>query len=68
MNTNDLKRHFGSIAKAASAIGVHRQAVYEWDKRGGIPEGQQFKIHVLTKGKLKVDAEYLTAKQARRAA
>ena len=53
MDFNDLKRHFGSIAKAADAIGVHRQAIYEWKKRGGIPEGQQYKIQVLTSGALK---------------
>lgn len=57
MDFNDLKQHFGSIAKAAERLGVHRQAVYEWKKRGVIPEGQQYKIEVLTNGALKADRE-----------
>lgn len=54
MNFNDLKQHFGSVAKAAAALGLHRQAVYAWDGKG-IPEGQQYKIEVLTEGALKAD-------------
>ena len=57
MDFNDVKQHLGSIAKAAERIGVHRQAVYEWKKRGVIPEGQQYKIEVLTDGALKADRQ-----------
>lgn len=56
MDFNDVKQHFGSIAKAAQKLGVHRQAVYEWAKRG-IPEGQQYKIEVLTEGALKAERD-----------
>lgn len=64
MDINDLKRHFGSIAKAAEVIGVRRQSIYEWGKRGGIPEGQQFKIQVLTDGSLVADTSRPKAEAA----
>lgn len=54
MDFNDIKQHFGSVAKAAQALGVHRQAVYAWEVKG-IPEGQQYKLEVLTGGALKAD-------------
>lgn len=60
MDFKDLKQHFGSIAKAAECLGIHRQAVYEWGKRGAIPEGQQYKIEVLTGGALKANRDNAT--------
>ena len=53
MNLDHLKSHYGSIAKAAQAIGVHRQAVYRW--KDGIPFPRQCEFEVLTQGALKAD-------------
>lgn len=54
MDFNDLKQHFGSIAKAGEAIGVHRQAVHRWKGRQ-IPLDQQVAYEVVTRGALKAD-------------
>jgi hypothetical protein len=56
MTFEDLKKHYGSAAKAAEALGLKsRQAVHEW-KRKGIPPLRQLQIEKLTRGKLRADA------------
>lgn len=56
MTFNDVKSHFGSVAKAAKAIGMERQSVYRWQDEG-IPEMTQYKLHYLTDGKLALDPD-----------
>lgn len=51
MNFDQVKEHFGSVPAAALALGYVRQAVYRW-KQDGIPEPVQYKIQVITGGKL----------------
>ena len=52
MDFQELKKHFGTQAKAAQAIGTSAQVVSAW-KRNGIPIGRQYEIQFLTGGALK---------------
>lgn len=53
MTKSEAIAYFGSVRALADAIGLkHVQAVYQWPE-DAIPEGRQFQIQVLTKGKLK---------------
>jgi hypothetical protein len=56
MNFDQVKEHFGSVPAAAKALGMKRQGVYRWDK-AGIPVGAQYRIQVLTGGKLRAEEE-----------
>lgn len=60
MNFDQVKEHFGSVPEAAKALGYVRQAVYRW-KTEGIPEPVQYKIQVLTGGKLQADEQRKSA-------
>lgn len=53
MDLNDLKNHYGSIPNAARALGLVRQAVYQW--KDGIPALRQIQIERMTIGALKAD-------------
>jgi len=55
MNTNQVIKHFGSKAKAARGLGVCASAISKWLARGAIPIDKQYRIQVLTAGKLKAD-------------
>lgn len=46
--------HFGSATALAKACGVTASAVSQWDS---IPEGQQYKLQILTGGVLKAGQE-----------
>ena len=37
MTTSELTTYYGSINDAAQALGVSRQTVYNWQRRGVIP-------------------------------
>ena len=54
MTRDDAIKHFGTVKDLASALGISHQAVYDWGDE--IPEGRQWQIQALSKGKLKVDA------------
>lgn len=49
MNYQAVIAHFGGPAQLASALGIKRQAVYQWG--GEIPQLRQFEIERLTGGK-----------------
>lgn len=51
MKTEDVVKFFGSKVKTAEALGIGRSAVSNWGEF--VPETQQYKIQVITKGKLK---------------
>lgn len=54
MTLDEAVKHYGgSITKMASALGVSRQTIYLWKKKGGIPYSRQAQIEIETKGKLK---------------
>lgn len=52
MDTSELIRHYGEKPKALSALKISRQLWDYWTDKG-IPEGWQYKIQIITKGKLK---------------
>jgi hypothetical protein len=54
MTIQELYVYFGSLNKAANAIGVPRGNCYNWLKRGYIPLKKQRKIEEITKGVLKL--------------
>jgi hypothetical protein len=56
MTFDDLVGFFGTVAAGAKAIGVSRQAMYDW-RDNGIPEGWQLYIQKATKRGLKADPE-----------
>ena len=58
MTTDDIIKHYGTMKAAMKALqphGIYHSKFYNW-KRTGIPEGMQYKVQVITGGKLKVDA------------
>jgi len=52
MTVDQIIKHFGSPVKAARALGYHRQAIYDWRKRG-ISVRTQKHIEFQTGGALK---------------
>jgi DNA-binding transcriptional regulator YiaG len=55
MNMQDLRRHFGTQAAVARALGTSDQVVSAWASAGRIPIGRQYEIQILTAGKLRAD-------------
>lgn len=51
MKKKDVIDHFGSIKKAADALGIWPQAVYSWGEN--VPDTMAYKVEVITGGKLK---------------
>ena len=57
MKKKDVIEHFGSIKKAADALGIWPQSLYSWKEN--VPENMAYKVEVITGGKLKaVDNEH----------
>jgi DNA-binding transcriptional regulator YdaS (Cro superfamily) len=54
MKAENVIEHFGSQVAAAQALGLSKQAVYQWTKRG-ISFRTQLLIEHATGGKLKAD-------------
>jgi hypothetical protein len=54
MTFNDLRTKYGSDANIARSLGVSRQLVGVW-KRRGIPYTRQCAIQIGTRGRLKAD-------------
>lgn len=56
MTIDEAVAHFGSQKELAAKIGKTPEAVSMWKSRGGvIPHDVQFRIQVITKGRLKAD-------------
>jgi len=55
MLTNDAVQYYGGRRQLADALGITRQAVEQWGKV--VAEGAAYKLQVLTKGDLVVDAK-----------
>lgn len=57
MTFADIVKHFGSIGKARSALGLKsRQTLYNW-RDNGVPKNKQCHIQLRTRGKLKADED-----------
>jgi DNA-binding transcriptional regulator YdaS (Cro superfamily) len=59
MKIDNVIRHFGSQAAAASALAVTQPTISNWKSRGKIPELQQLRIEHITRGKLRATAGIL---------
>jgi hypothetical protein len=53
MKAQKAIEHFGSVIELAKVLDLTRDAVYKWGDI--VPEGQAYKLQVLTAGKLQVD-------------
>ena len=47
MTTDDVLKHYGTIADVRKALKISHQVWYQW-RRGGIPVGRQWWIHAKT--------------------
>lgn len=50
---------YGSGSKLCKELGITRQCITNWRKRGFMPMLQQLKLEKITKGKLKADKELI---------
>lgn len=59
MKAHEVIDYYGSIGKAANALGLQRQAVWKWTKRtdGMVPPLSAARLHDLTRGKLRFDPD-----------
>lgn len=55
MQITELIEYYGSSGEVARAVEVSKQAVSKWTVQGFIPFNTQYRIEVLTDGKLKAD-------------
>ena len=53
MLKTDVKKYYGSFAKAARALGISSAAISQWNDI--IPEKQAYRLEKITKGQLRVD-------------
>lgn len=47
MTYDELIAHFGGVTKTAKALGLTRDAVHKWAKRGSIPESRLMHVEAL---------------------
>lgn len=66
MKPDDLITHFGSVEKAAAAVGVTIGAVYQWIAAGEVPPMRQSDIEVKTAYKLLSDFTIQRHKQEKK--
>lgn len=53
MTVDDIKKYFGSVVKAAEAIGVKPITIWMWVSRDSIPYSRQLEIEKISKGTLR---------------
>lgn len=63
MTYDDLVETYGSMSKAARALGIAKQTVHKW-KTAGIPFERQFVIQMKTKGRLKARLPEMSSRKA----
>lgn len=54
MTKDEAIKHFDGAPALAKALGIERQAVYQWGK---VPMKQQLRLEKITGGALKADPE-----------
>ena len=64
MTFDQLIKHFGTQAKAASALGCSQPTLSNWKTRGRIPSIQQLRLEHITNGKLKAEKSILKVSRA----
>lgn len=57
MTIDEVVQWFGNLHQACVALGIASQNMTKWKQQGYIPWKQQFKIAMITKGKLIPDEE-----------
>ena len=55
MLKKDVKKYYGSFAKAARALGISSAAISQWNDI--IPEKQAYRLEKITKGQLRVNRD-----------
>jgi len=55
MTIEDARQYFGSGYKVCKVLGIARQNYTYWKRQGYIPEMQQYKLELITQGKIKAD-------------
>lgn len=58
MKPEDVKEYYGSLYNFRKLTKMSCNSLFNWIKWGYVPEGSQYKIERLTKGKLKADWSY----------
>lgn len=53
MTISDVVQYFGGVSDVAKALGISYQAVAQWVANDKVPEGRQWQIQAITRGKLK---------------
>lgn len=60
MKKSEVVEFFGGIQQTADALGIRYQSVREWPE-DRVPEGRQFQIQVISKGRLKAATQHSAA-------
>lgn len=55
MTVDETVQEFGSGRKVCIALKISDRNFPRWKKQGWIPQAQQLRLEILTKGKLKAD-------------
>jgi hypothetical protein len=61
---SDIVAHFGSLTKAARALGLPISTVFAWGRRGRVPLGMQYMIQVKTRTKLRAEETHAAVPKA----
>lgn len=54
MTKDEAITHFGGVVALADALGINRQAIYQWDE---VPDKQQLRLEKMTNGALKANPD-----------
>lgn len=50
MSIDQIIKAFGGVTNAAAALGVTRQTIYNWRRRGEIPKAREMQAIALLRG------------------
>lgn len=62
MKTKDVVEFLGGVRKAAEALGISTQAIYNWGEE--VPPMRQAHVQLVTRGKFKMDKPAYGSKQS----
>ena len=49
MNLEKIIESFGGVSQTARALGITRQTIYHWRRKGDIPEARRIQAEVMIK-------------------